>query len=138
MRFISIASPKPVHKERDWSKIEKKTVPDQSLSLQDILDRFTRKEALPIGKQTSYNDEIELDSPFAIDLEKLAQADLLDRREALDSWNEVVDKFKAQETERQKAKDAAKAKAKAEADEARIQKEVSDRVAKQTSERSAV
>lgn len=136
--YKSIASPTPKGSSRDWSKLEKLTVPDQSLSLQDILDRFSRKEALPVGKDPSYNDEIEIDSPFAVDLEKLGQADILDKMEHAEQWREISDTFKREEAARVAKKTAADKKAAKEAENERIEKEVQARIAKESSKPSAV
>lgn len=114
--YKSIASPEPQRPTVDWSKMEKLTVPDQSLSLQDIIDRFSRNEALPIGKQTSYNDEIEIDSVFAVDLEKLGKADIIEQMEHAEQWKQISDVYKEEEKARNAKKAAEKAKAQKEAE----------------------
>lgn len=138
IQYKSIVSPSPRPASRDWTKVEKLTVPDQSLSLQDILERFTRKEALPIGKEVSYNDEVEIDSPFAVDLEKLAKADIIDKNEAVAQWKEVSQTYEREQKAREAQQKKAAEKAAKEAEESRIQKEVEARVAKQSSKESAV
>lgn len=139
MRYKNaVAFPRPELPSKDWSQIERLTVPDQSLTLADIIDRFSRKEALPIGKQVSFNDEIEVDSPFAVDLEKLAKADIIDKMEYVEQWKTVTTAYAEQDKKAKAAKDAADKKATKIADEQRIEKEVQARMAKQSSEKSAV
>lgn len=50
----------------------------QSMSLQEILRRFVRKESLPISKEGVYEDR------YDYDLEKLAKEDMTVQQEVLD------------------------------------------------------
>lgn len=53
---------------------KKQTVPNQSMSLMEIIKRFTRKESLPIEKPAVYEDRFG-------DLEKLSREDITVKRE---------------------------------------------------------
>lgn len=59
-------------KDQQWGK--KQTVPNQSMSLQEIIKRFTRKEALPLEKEGVFEDRFG-------DLEKLSREDITVRHE---------------------------------------------------------
>lgn len=85
-------------------------VPDQSLTLKEILQRFVRHEALPVGNNANFGNgqDPEGDSPLNIDLEKAAHWDLTER----DDFNATVAEMK-NEFETQEKKKAAKAKAEA-------------------------
>lgn len=80
-------------------KAKKMVVPDQSLSLQEILLRFTRNEQLPIGKDVQFHESDD-------DLEKVSKMDLVDRAEYVDKLKETQKGFEKQE--RKKAADIKK------------------------------
>lgn len=82
--------------------VEELTVPNQSMSLEEILQRFVRKEKLPIGKDVQYHET-------DYDLEKLSRMDLTERDEFIAAQKEVQARY-----DRQK-KAAALAKAEKEA-----------------------
>lgn len=113
----------------DFSKEESVVVPDQSMSLQEILERFTRGEPLPVMHETQYGDD-DLDNPLNEDLEKMANADLVDKAEYRDRLKEVQVNYEKQE----KIKSAKKAKEAAEMAEkereSAIQAEVEKRLNK--------
>lgn len=94
MEFKSVAIPKR------WAGItitEKKlVVPNQAMSLHEILERFTRNEQLPIGKETNYDDGED-------DLEKMVHLDLVDRAEYVEKLEETQKMYKRQEAQREKA-----------------------------------
>ncbi|QXP07928.1 MAG: hypothetical protein [Arizlama microvirus] len=72
MKFKSLSIPpraKGQHTDR-----EKLTVPNQSMSLHEILERFTRNETLPIGRECQYHESDD-------DIEKMSKMDLVDRHE---------------------------------------------------------
>lgn len=103
----------------DYTGVEDIVVPDQSMSLEEILHRFTRGETLPVGMEMEMGDD-SLDNPLNIDLEKLANSDLVDKEEFIGKLRDVQARYNEQE--KQKAADA-KAKADAkfkELDEKRI------------------
>lgn len=86
----------------DYSKEVDQVVPDQSMSLQEILARFTRGEPVPVGHETS--EGIQED-----DLEKLKHADLVDKAEYKEKLEEIKTKYEKQEAakaKKQKQKEA--------------------------------
>lgn len=87
--FKSIASPEPGAAPK--LRGPKLVVPNQAMSLQTILERFTRGEPLEIGRGQPQFDE----GPE--DLEKLAHADLVDKAEAAEKFRETQRKYKKQE-----------------------------------------
>lgn len=104
-------------------------VPDQSLSLKEILKRFVRHEALPIGNNASFGNgqDPEGDSPLNIDLEKAAHWDLVERQEFKQKVEDMQRQYESQEkSKREKAHAEKVAKDKAEI-ESRIQAEVEKR-----------
>lgn len=94
MKFRSTTIPKPAL-GADFSKEKVQVVPDQSLSLQEILTRFTRGESLEIGREGNFHD-----SPD--DLEKIAHLDLVEREEYIESMKEIQKRYKEQEEARKK------------------------------------
>lgn len=81
-------------KEIKWDK--KITVPHQSMSLQEIIRRFTKKEALPLEKDGVYEDRFG-------DLEKLSREDITVRRERAQSLKEWADASRKKYEENEKA-----------------------------------
>lgn len=92
MEFKSIATPRP------WEGVsivgKKIVVPDMSLTLTEILDRFTRGEPLEIGQDASYHESED-------DLEKIAHWDLVDRQEYIDKMKGVQARYEREEKARQ-------------------------------------
>lgn len=66
--------PKVKVKGQDFSKEKIVVVPNQSMSLQEILRRFVRRESLPISKEGTY------DTRFG-DLEKMQNLDITEKME---------------------------------------------------------
>lgn len=86
----------------DYSKEVDQVVPDQSMSLQEILARFTRGEPVPVGHETSEGIQEH-------DLEKLKHADLVDKAEYKEKLEEIKTKYEKQEAakaKKQKQKEA--------------------------------
>lgn len=98
---------------------KKQVVPNQALSLAEIIERFSRNEVLPIGRETSYDDGDD-------DLEKVAQSDLVDRAEFSKKMEDIKTKYEAQE----KRKKAAQAKKLAEEAKEQAKKELAAEAAK--------
>lgn len=73
-------------------------VPNQSLSLQDIIERFTRGEAVPVGNDVNFHDSDD-------DIEKIRHMDLVDREEFMNSLERIQERYK--EFEQRKAKEQA-------------------------------
>lgn len=122
----SIPRPSVGHRITEKSQV----LPDQSLTLQEILTRFVRHEALPVGHDYAYGSENmdpESDSPLNVDLEKLKFADLTEKDDYKAETHRVKEAY--EEAEKRKADKAAKVAAdkKAAEDEARIQAEVEKR-----------
>lgn len=70
---------------------KKSVLPNQSLSLQEILERFTRGEPLEIGREgATYDDGPE-------DLEKLSHMDLVDRAEYINKLKQTSKTWEKQE-----------------------------------------
>jgi len=112
MIYKSISTPAPSEGSRTGTK--KLTVPNQSMTLEEILRRFTRGEPLAIGREGNFNEDADED------LEKLATRDLVDRQEYVDKLKQKQDLFKQQDKARKAAQLekylAKKAEEKAEAD----------------------
>lgn len=90
MKFKSIASPEPSVGFRTRDK--KLTVPNQALSLEEILSRFTRGEPLEIGREgAQYDDD------GSEDLEKLSHKDLVDKEEYVDKLKQTQKRYDQQE-----------------------------------------
>lgn len=88
MKYKSIAIPEPSLGVKFTGK--KIVVPDQSLSLQEILDRFTRGEPLEIGKDVQYHESDD-------DLEKVSHMDLVDKAEFIEKQKETQRAYDKQE-----------------------------------------
>lgn len=97
MKYIQSASYQDDWKGVDYSKEEIQVIPDQSLSLEEILNRFVRNEELEIGQPTFFDtDEESLD-----DLEKIRYADLVDKDNYIKSLKEIQSKFENEEQKRE-------------------------------------
>lgn len=94
MKFKSIASPEP--SKGSVTEGKKIVVPNQAMTLQEILERFTRNEQLPIGKDVQYHESED-------DLEKVQHMDLVDREEYMDKLKETQRVYKRQEAAKEKA-----------------------------------
>lgn len=106
MKFLGIAVPPASKGYKVPGK--KLVVPDQSLSLQEILARFTRNEALPIGHNVDWGgvDDDAPESELEVDLEKLAKADMTYRDEWKEKAKAISDRYESEERAR-KAQQAA-------------------------------
>lgn len=83
------------------------TLPDQSITLKEIIKRFLRKEALPISKEGLYEDRMG-------DLEKLANEDItvqMERAQELKATLKKAQKQKEDHDNNLKAEAEAKVKA---------------------------
>lgn len=115
-------------------------VPDQGLSLKEILQRFVRHEALPVGNNASFGNgqDPEGDSPLNIDLEKAAHWDLVERQEFGEKVAEMKRDYEAQEKAIADKKRAEKAAADKAAEEARIESEVEKRTKKRPADAGSI
>lgn len=75
---------------------KKLVVPNQAMSLHEILERFTRNEQLPIGKDVQYHESDD-------DLEKISHLDMVDRAEYVEKLVETQQVYKRQEAKKEKA-----------------------------------
>lgn len=106
-KFIAVATPDPSIGE-DFTGVKDEVVPDESLSLEEILSRFTRGESLEVEHEGNYDDQTE------VDLEKLKSADLVDRAEYVDRLKAVQKQYEEQEAQAEASrKSAAEAEEKA-------------------------
>lgn len=92
MKFKSVANPGPGPVIK--MKGKKITLPDQSMSLEEILRRFVRNEPLPVGHDVEFHESED-------DLEKVAHMDLVDQTEFLEKQKETQRVYDRQERKRQ-------------------------------------
>jgi len=72
----------------------KLVVPNMAMSLQEILERFTRGESLEIGRDATFDDEGD------DDLEKVAHMDPVDKQEFIDGLKQTRKDYEKQEKKR--------------------------------------
>lgn len=96
MKFKAIASPKPAKGQGEFPPSI--TTPDQSMSLEEILERFTRGEPVAIGRDAKYHDSDD-------DLEKIQTMDLVDREEYVERLKHTQETFKKQDKARKAAEE---------------------------------
>lgn len=72
MKYISKAITEQLKGQSEFGPVL--VLPNQALSLREILQRFTRGEPIAIGKETTYHESDD-------DLEKVSHLDLVDREE---------------------------------------------------------
>lgn len=106
MKYKSIAAPKP-SVGLDFSKVKELVLPDQSMSLQDILTRFTRGESLNLAHPVEYGSDASLFNDR--DLEKLATSDLVDKEEYINHLKEIQSRYEKNEKKKASFEAAKKA-----------------------------
>lgn len=80
-------------------------IPNQSMTLREIIKRFVRKESLPISKEGHYEDRYG-------DLEKMSKQDITTQMEMAEVLKEKIDKGrKASEARKKADQEAAQEKA---------------------------
>lgn len=99
MRYKTVAFP-VMSKGVSFEGVKKSVVPNQALTLQEILARFTRGEAVNVAREGNYHDGPD-------DLEKVANMDLVDKQEYIDNLKTTQKNYEKQE--RKKAADLKKA-----------------------------
>lgn len=114
MMVISKSAYGQAYKGQDFSKVPDITLPDQSLSLQEILDRFTRNEPLPVDMGGEYSGEDDFDNPLNVDIEKLARADITEKAEYYNALEELKKRYMDQEKKVLEEEETARKKAEAE------------------------
>lgn len=105
--MIGLYNPRPIVGQ-SFKGVKRVTVPNQSLSLREIVRKFVRRE--PIMTRTT---EGVYETRFG-DLEKVSQMDMFDQLEVVDQIKSDIDKFNASE-KAQHEKELAAAKAAADA-----------------------
>ncbi|QCQ85055.1 hypothetical protein [Blackfly microvirus SF02] len=94
MKFKSIATPAPSPGQTIPGKYL--VQPNQTMSLSEILERFTRGEPLSIGKpEPTYHESED-------DLEKISHMDPVDKQEFIDRQKETQKRFDKEEKQRKK------------------------------------
>jgi hypothetical protein len=117
--MATVLYPVRKHPVKDYSKCVKTVVPNQSMSLKDILKRFVRRESLPIEHKGYYEDRFG-------DLEKLKYADFTVREERAKELKEQI----AKGMKKVKEKEEKEAAEKAQKEKDVFDKAVADHVAK--------
>lgn len=101
VKFKSVAWPLP-SPGKDFQGEERLTVPDQAMSLQQILDRFVRNEPVAVGKDVQFDEDPDLGNPLNVDLEKLLKMDRVDRDEYFEQVNTLTRQYKKEQDAREK------------------------------------
>lgn len=96
---------------QDFSKEQVMVVPNQSMTLKEILRRFVRRESLPVEKQGVYAEGFG-------DLEKMAHEDFVERDERIAELKEKVARGKKKKEQESRSEANAEAGKEAESDEA--------------------
>lgn len=78
-----------------FTGVKRVTVPNQSMTLQEILQRFVRRESLPVMKEGTYQTGYG-------DLEKIQNMDITEKMEVVDKIKIFLKKGKKMEEERAK------------------------------------
>lgn len=81
----------PEHMEKK-STLPSMTVPDESYTPRELLEKFSRNIDPGVTRRPTYDDGVNLDSP---DLEKLRDSDLVDREEFRNSLTQEINSQKA-------------------------------------------
>lgn len=111
MKYKSTSIPAP-SEGVSFDGIKSEVVPDQSLSLKEILERFTRGEPLAIGREPVYHDSED-------DIAKLPFMDLVDQEEYRESLLETQRVYTLQQKERERKAIEEEIRRKAQEEEAR-------------------
>lgn len=80
----------------DYRNVKVVTVPNQSMTLKDIIARFMRKESLPIEKEGIYAENLG-------DIEKISREDVTVRHERAADLREKINKTRARAKEKAEA-----------------------------------
>lgn len=75
---------------QSFKGVKKHVVPNQSMTLHEIIRRFIKREALPVSHEGTYEDR------YDYDLEKLANEDLTVKDEVLQEFRALAKKLDAQ------------------------------------------
>jgi len=130
IKFRSVAFPKP-SEGKSFEGQKDLVVPDQSLTLREILERFTRGEPVAVGQDAVFDDDSDED------LEKLSHMDLVDKAEYVEKLKQVQKAHERQEKERERKEKEDAQKAAEEAVNKRIRL-AARKIAKESSGKSNV
>lgn len=97
MKYLSRAVPDPDKGRKIRNKDGKLTVPDSAMSLAEILRRFVRNEAVPVGREMVFHESDD-------DLDKIAHSDLTERAEFVERQKETQREFDRQEKRKASAR----------------------------------
>lgn len=78
----------PSRKAQSFKGVKNVVIPMQSMTLQEILRRFVKRESLPSQKEGVYEDR------YDYDLEKLAKADRVEQDEVLSDLKTEVSRHR--------------------------------------------
>lgn len=92
MKKKLILYPAVARRPQSYLGIKSETVPDQAMSLHEIIRRFTRGESLPIEHRGVYETRFP-------DLEKLRDADIFERQEQIEYIRESVAAFEKRQAQ---------------------------------------
>lgn len=109
MSKLVLYNPRPnvAQDTKGWKKF---TIPNQSMTLQEILRRFVKREPLPLEHEGTFYDG-------EYDLEKLSKADRTEQDEVLSNVRDTVKRLK-DDISQNEAKEKAAKKARIEAKKA--------------------
>lgn len=85
---------------KSFAGVKRVTVPNQSMSLRDIIQRFVRRESLPVSKEGIYEERFG-------DLEKLKHQDITVQMEKVEEMREKLMKIEKRWKDQEAAKKAA-------------------------------
>lgn len=109
------------HTDDKSSKSKSITVPDDAMSIQDIVRKFsTGQRTTDQYREGTYNLQGVDDEHGSVDLEKLKDADLIDRKAFIDNLQSQVDSYLADREAKSKAEADAKRQADIEAEAAKM------------------
>lgn len=91
MKKLVYYSTRPQWKGVDFSNCVKQTVPNQAMSLKEIINRFVRRQSVPVEHEGSYHDR------FDTDLEKLShyKTDIIDKEDFVRSHRAYGSRMKS-------------------------------------------
>lgn len=84
-------------KRQSFEKVKTQTLPNQNMSLKEIIRRFSRRESLPIAQTGVYHENLG-------DLEKLAKMDIFDIHERANQLKSYIARAKARMDDLEAAK----------------------------------
>lgn len=125
IEFKAKSWPAPTVGQAKWPN--KITVPDQSMSLKEILERFVRENRNPISQDSFSSDEQDAGKMLdhGRDLEKMPYMDLVEKDDVIAEAKKIQERFQLEDRNRRKKRWDDRMKAEVDA-------RVAERMAKQT------